>query len=123
MNKQCSSAGASDLHEEACEERSLNAYGIAPGAEGGHRDGQLDPLQGVCELRTQCVGHQKSCVAQVEILTPLLLIAVCWRQIRETKSEIKTGNEQQILILTIPLLNHCQLLLPKVMMVLSFPCR
>lgn len=66
----------SDLHEETCQQGPLDAEGVASGAEGGHRDGKLDPLQGVGELGTESVGHQQSGVAQVEILTPLLHITV-----------------------------------------------
>lgn len=66
----------SDLHEEACQESSLDVDGVGSGTEGGHRDGQLDPLQGVCELGAESVSHQKSAVVQVEVPAPLLHVAV-----------------------------------------------
>ena len=49
-----------NLHEETCEEGSLNVDGVASGAEGGHRDGQLDPLQSVSELGTKSINHLQS---------------------------------------------------------------
>lgn len=66
----------SDLHEETCQQGSLNVEGVASGTEGGHRDGQLDPFQGVGELGTKGVSHQQRGVVQVQILTPLLHITV-----------------------------------------------
>lgn len=66
----------SDLHKETCQQGSLNVEGVASGTEGGHWDGQLDPLQDVGQLRTKSVGRQQSRVVQVEILTPLLHITV-----------------------------------------------
>lgn len=67
---------SSDLHKETCQQGFLNVEGVAAGAEGGRRDGHLDPLQGVGELSVKSVGHQQRGVVQVEILTPLLHITV-----------------------------------------------
>lgn len=66
----------SDLHEETCQQGSLNAEGVASGTEGRHWDRQLDPLQSVRELGAKSVSHQQSSVVQVEILTPPRHIAV-----------------------------------------------
>lgn len=67
---------SSDLHKKTCQQGFLNVEGVAAGAEGGSRDGHLDPLQGVCELSVNSVGHQQRSVVQVEILTPFLHITV-----------------------------------------------
>lgn len=48
---------SSDLHKETCQQGFLNVEGVATGAEGGGRDGHLDPLQGVGELSVNSVGH------------------------------------------------------------------
>lgn len=66
----------SDLHEETCQQSSLNVAGVASGTKSRNRDGQLDPPQSVGELSTKSISHQQSSVAQVEILTPLLYITV-----------------------------------------------
>lgn len=79
----------SDLHEETRQQGSLNVEGVVSGTEGGHRDGQLDPLQSVRELGAKSVGHEQSGVIQVEILTPLLHITVC--QGDRTKERIIGG--------------------------------
>ena len=52
----------SDLHEETCQQGSLNVDGVGSGTEGGHRHGQLDPLQSVAQLSTKSVSHQQSSV-------------------------------------------------------------
>lgn len=66
----------SDLHEETGEQRSLHVQGVASRSKGGYRDRQLDPLQSVCQLSMEGVGHQQSRVAQEEILTPLFFVRV-----------------------------------------------
>lgn len=66
----------SDLHEETCQQGSLYIECVAPGTEGGHRDGKLDPFQSVDELSAKSVGRQQSSVVQVKLLTPLLHITV-----------------------------------------------
>lgn len=67
---------SSDLHEETCQQGSLNVEGVASGTKGGHRDGHLYPLQSVGELSMKSVSCQQGSVTQVEILTPLLQNAV-----------------------------------------------
>lgn len=65
-----------DLHEEACQQGSLDVEGVGSGAEGRHRDGQLDPLQGVGEVGVKSVGQRQSGVAQAGVLTPRLHVTV-----------------------------------------------
>ena len=72
----CNAVMFPDLHEETCQQGSLNVEGVPAGTEGRHRDGQLDPLQSVDELSAKSVSHQQSSVVQIEVLTPFLLITV-----------------------------------------------
>lgn len=55
-------AFTADLHKETCKQGSPNVDGVAPGAEGGRRDRQLDSLQSICELSPKSIGHQQGFV-------------------------------------------------------------
>lgn len=64
------------LHEEPGQQSSFDVVGVRLGAEGGLRDGKLDPVQGVGQLRSDGLSRLQGRVVQGIVLAPLFCAQV-----------------------------------------------
>ena len=63
--------GGFHLHEEPGQQSSFDVVGVRLGAKGGLRDGKLDPVQGVSQLRSDGLSCLQGRVVQGIVLAPL----------------------------------------------------
>lgn len=59
------------LHEEAGQQSSFDVVGVGLGSKGGLRDGKLDPVQSVGQLRSNGLSCLQGGIIQEIVLAPL----------------------------------------------------